>query len=93
MGLFTKAAAAMASRIVTARRSESYGSLSPVNEEDSGNQLLHEPTTRAGKQPALLPDERTPLITAEESEPARHGLIHDDDEASEDDSIMLPDSE
>ncbi|KAG8732060.1 hypothetical protein FRC10_001264 [Ceratobasidium sp. 414] len=89
MSIVANVVAAMASR-ANARRSESYGSLSPVNEEDGPNLA---PTARSrsqGKQPAVFPDERTPLVTHEEAD-VHQGLILDDDDSSEYESVMLPD--
>ncbi|KAG8712734.1 hypothetical protein FRC08_014145 [Ceratobasidium sp. 394] len=92
MSFVVTAAAAMASRL-NARRSESYGSLSPVNEEDAGPNVAAS-TTRSrsqGKQPAVFPDERTPLIPPEETE-VHQGVVFDDNESSEyEESVMLPD--
>ncbi|KAG8760830.1 hypothetical protein FRC12_009498 [Ceratobasidium sp. 428] len=93
MSFVAQVAAIMTSRI-SARRAESYGSLSPVNEEDSINATTHEPTTRSrprGKQPAAFPDERTPLIAPEETEPVHQAVVLDEEELSEYESVMLPD--
>ncbi|QRV94169.1 hypothetical protein RhiJN_22187 [Ceratobasidium sp. AG-Ba] len=93
MSFVVKAAAAMASRI-NARRTESYGTLSPVNEEDSTN-APNDPPARShsrGKHPAPVPDERTPLIAPEDPAVPHQGLVLDaDDDVSEYESIMLPD--
>lgn len=89
MGFFKKAAI-MASRIV-ARRSESAG-LSPVHEEGNDSDANGQVTISRdrGKQPATMPDERTPLISAADREVLRQELI--DDESSGYDSLVLPDS-
>lgn len=87
MGFFKKAAI-MASRIV-ARRTESAG-LPPVHEEgnDSDADRVTNTARDRGKQPAAMPDERTPLISPADRDALRQELI--DDESSYD-SLVLPD--
>jgi len=63
-----------------------------VAEEDNAHTVIHESTTHSrsrGKQPAVLIDENTPLITAMERD-AIHQEI-EDDFSSEYESIILPD--
>jgi hypothetical protein len=92
MGLFKKAAAIMASRIV-ARRSES-GPLPPVHEEVNDDNVTEEVISVSrdrGKQPATTPDERTPLFTPAEREAMRQEMV--DEDSSSYDTLVLPDSE